>query len=74
LPDYDREEGRGSVRSKATSSTSQLYRLKDCSPEATELCVALWHDTAGTTEAAFLGEVRLPLLGLLSSSSEHGAW
>ncbi|KAF4519156.1 hypothetical protein B566_EDAN008218, partial [Ephemera danica] len=72
LPEYDRDEGRGSVRSR-TTSTSQLYRLRDCAPEATELRVALWHDTAGTTEAAFLGEVRLPLLGLLSSS-EHRAW
>ncbi|XP_065348257.1 GTPase-activating protein [Cloeon dipterum] len=65
LPDFDREDLRASVRSKASTSTSQLYQLRD-SPEAVELQVAIRHDTAGTTEAAFLGEVKINLQGLLS--------
>jgi hypothetical protein len=65
LPDFDRDEIHGSVRSKASTSTSQLYQLQD-SPEAVELQVSIRHDTAGTTEAAFLGEVKINLQGLLS--------
>ncbi|XP_059479268.1 GTPase-activating protein isoform X2 [Neocloeon triangulifer] len=65
LPDFDRDDLRASVRSKASTSTSQLYQLRD-SPEAVELQVSIRHDTAGTTEAAFLGEVKINLQGLLS--------